>query len=193
MGARRPRPPRAGFAATAVAIVLLVACSSGGSGSGASSTTSAPTTASTTTSATSTSASGPSACPTSGLAVSLTGPEGTAGHLEFQLAFRNTTAVTCTLTGFPGVSFVDADGTQLGVPVPRSSLPTTTVSVGAGATVTAHLQVTDPGVLDCPPSSPAGLRVYPPGQTASVTVPLSGVAVCVSQPGAIDPVVTTAG
>jgi hypothetical protein len=192
MGARRIRSVATIVAAMAIAVSSLVACSSGGSDPGPGPGTTTTTSTSVSTSTTSSGGS-PSPCATSGLALSLTGPEGTAGHFEYQIAFRNTTSATCALTGFPGVSFVDAAGTQLGVPVPRSTLPISTVPVLAGGTVTAHLQVTDPSVLDCPATRPAGLRVFPPGQTASATISLVDVAVCVANPGAIDPVVAPTG
>jgi hypothetical protein len=142
---------------------------------------------------TTTAGAGPGGCATSALAVSLGAPEGTAGHVEHQLAFRNTSAAACTLRGFPGVSFVDAAGTQLGVPATRSSLPVGTVTLAPGATATAHLQVTDPSVLDCPADHPAAVRVYPPGQTAAAAVPAGTMTICARDPGTIDPVVAPAG
>jgi hypothetical protein len=128
------------------------------------------------------------------LSISIGAPEGTAGHLEYQIAFRNSSSASCGLTGFPGVSFVDNAGSQIGVPAARSPLAFSAVTLGAGGTAHAHLQVGDPSALNgCPPASPAAVRVYPPDQTVSADVPVTGMSICPSNPATIDPVKAPGG
>ncbi|HEY2330335.1 MAG TPA: DUF4232 domain-containing protein [Acidimicrobiales bacterium] len=182
-------------AAVAVVVIGLVvwwAIARDDSGGSSNATTTTTTSVGTTTTAPSgsTTSTAPrlGACATSALTISIGAPEGTAGHFEYQIAFRNTSGATCGLTGFPGVSFVDGSGNQVGVPAARSPLSFSTVTLVAGSTADAHLQVTDPSVLDCAPAAPAAVRVYPPDQTAFADVPVTGLSICPSNPGTIDPV-----
>jgi hypothetical protein len=64
------------------------------------------------------------------------------------------------------------------------------VTIAPGATAYAHLAVVDPSVQNCPSASVHDIRVYPPNEIVSLTVPVSGLRVCSSAtPGAtIDPV-----
>jgi hypothetical protein len=94
------------------------------------------------------------------------------------------------MTGFPGVSFLDASGNQIGAPAQRNSLTYSAVTIAPGAIGYAHLAVVDTSVQNCPPATAHDIRVYPPNETASLTVAVSGLQVCSNQvPGAtIDPV-----
>ncbi len=127
-----------------------------------------------TTAATTAAPSGPSACTTTNLTVSLGTPEGTAGSAIYPLHLTNKGTAACTVTGYPGVSFVaPGSGAQVGKPASRSPGSAPTVTLSPGAEATAELQVTD--YLNYPPSScaatpVAGLRVYPPANTASAFV-----------------------
>ncbi len=89
------------------------------------------------------------------------------------LTFRNTGSSTCFLDGHPGVSFVGGgDGRQIGTPAARTG-STRRVTLAAGQTTTAVLQVADAGNYDastCAPTTSDGLRVYPPDSRASVFV-----------------------
>jgi hypothetical protein len=115
-------------------------------------------------------------CATSGLVVWLdTQGDGAAGSVFYHLRFTNLTARACTLTGFPGVSAVDLRGRQLGTPAERDrTTPVRTVRVGAGATVGSVLRIVQAGnfpAAQCRPTMAAGLRVFPPNQTAAKIVP----------------------
>jgi hypothetical protein len=127
-------------------------------------------------------------CATSGLVVWLNVPRGSdyAGGAYYNLEFTNQSGHACTLRGYPGVSAVSLTGSQLGSPAGWGAPATTTVTLASGATASSELQIADTSNfgLECflpgPPPSPghpgrlptaAGLRVYPPNQTASKVVP----------------------
>jgi Protein of unknown function (DUF4232) len=132
----------------------------------------------------------PTTCATAHLALTL-GPQiGSAGHFNYELQLRNVGSVACTMTGFPGVSFLDSSGSQIGVPAQRNTLTYSTVTIAPGATAYAHLAIVDTSVQNCPAAAAHEIRVYPPNETSSLTVALSGLQVCSNQtPGAtIDPV-----
>ena len=102
------------------------------------------------------------------------------------LEFTNLSGHACTLRGYPGVSAVSLNGRQLGSPAGWGTPAATTVRLASGATATADLQIADPGeygnrcLVPPPWQQPwrpgtlpiaAGLRVYPPNQTASTVIP----------------------
>jgi Protein of unknown function (DUF4232) len=115
-------------------------------------------------------------CTTSGLVVWLdTQGDATAGSTYYKLEFTNLSGHACTLLGFPGVSAVDLAGHQLGSGGSRNPSTSHLVTVANGATATAVLRITVAGNFPnstCHRVTAAGLRVYPPNQTASKTIPL---------------------
>jgi hypothetical protein len=133
---------------------------------------------------------GPTTCPTKFLTVLLGPPNGTAGHMNYEISFRNDSASACVMSGYPGVSFLDGSGRQIGVPAQRNSIPHNPVTLAPGATAYAHLAVTDPSVLAGCPAVPAHqIRIYPPNETEPVDIAAGGIAVCARTPGSsIDPV-----
>jgi hypothetical protein len=180
-------------------VLLAAGCSGGGGGPGtgtssapaaaptASSTTAAPTptTSSTTAAPTATatvSGSGggkpaTSRCHTGDLALKPGEAGGAAGTVYQALVFTNTSSRTCTLYGYPGVSWVAGDkGTQVGDPFQRDGThKKVTVTLKPGQAAHTILQLPSAGNYDpaqCKPVSVRGLRVYPPDETASVFVKL---------------------
>jgi hypothetical protein len=100
---------------------------------------------------------------------------GAAGSIYYTLELTNLSGHTCTITGYPGVSAVDLAGHQLGSAASRDAVhaprPATLVN---GATATAVLRIVQAAnypVATCKKTTAAGLRVYPPGQTAAKIVP----------------------
>jgi hypothetical protein len=171
------------------AALLLTACSSSSSPSTtttskASTTTTSPTTTSTTTASTTTSSSPKStSCVTADLTITLGSPNGTAGAIHYVLTYRNAGTSTCTLFGYPGVSFLAAGGSQIGVPAQRTSgIGVTAVTLAPGASGYSSVSVTDPGIPPCSSQGTATqVRVYPPGETHATLVAASGgIAVCSS-------------
>lgn len=118
------------------------------------------------------------ACTTANLSLSLGPPNGAAGSSYYPLHFTNTGSAACTITGYPGVSFVaPGGGQQVGAAATRSGDATPTATLAPGAEATATVQVAsyqnfDPGT--CAPTAVSGLRVYPPGSTTAAYVAFPG-------------------
>src|ERR1700744_2443664 len=126
--------------------------------------------------ATPASAAAPPACQTAGLVVWInTQGNGTAGTTFFTLNFTNLSGHACTLRGFPGVSAVNLRGKTLGKAAARDSGQTVkNVTLTNGHSAHAVLGLVDIGALPtstCPPTTAAGLRVFPPNQKASKVIP----------------------
>lgn len=98
---------------------------------------------------------------------------GAAGSVYRTLVLTNASDRTCTVQGYPGVSFVDAAGAQLGAAADRDGSADVPVTVDPGASVSATLQQTNAQNYgeDCELVPAAGLRVYPPGATDSLILP----------------------
>jgi len=162
--------------------VVALACIALAAGCASSSSTAAPAATTTVTvtssassastpSAGSTSSTSPSACPTSGLKVTQSAPNGAAGHFYVTLVFTNSSAATCTLYGYPGVSLLSAAQKQIGLAAKRSGTTVKQVTLIPGAAASAVLDIVDAlnfPASTCSPVKAAYLRVYPPNQTAPV-------------------------
>jgi hypothetical protein len=209
-GSRRLRA-LVGTTGLAGAIVLaLTGCTGGSGGGGASSapTTSTPTTsassaapasaAPTTSSASPASgasdaaaagpadggtASGAGTCAASSLAGSIVdGGGGGAGSVYLDLALRNTGSASCTLQGWPGVSFV-GDGIGAPAKLDRSGA-NPTVTLAPGQTASAPLRIVQAANLEpgnCTTRQPDGFRVYPPGSKQSLFIASTAYTACRQQ------------
>lgn len=143
------------------AAVVLAGCSS-------SKTSTAPSTGTTNASGAST-----APCATAALAASLGRPDGTAGTIYYPVNLRNTGSSTCTIQGYPGVSFVaGADNHQVGQAAEHDPGSTATVTLSPGQTVSATLGIVNAGNFpdDCQRTPVSGLQITPPGQTASLVI-----------------------
>jgi hypothetical protein len=117
--------------------------------------------------------SGPQACATSALRVSVPTGQGNAaaGSNYYPIVFTNVSGSSCTLYGYPGVSFVTgADGSEIGIPATENPAhPRQLITLAPGQAGHAVLQVADAGnysPADCGMVTARWLRVYPPNQTA---------------------------
>lgn len=122
-------------------------------------------------------------CTVPDLSVSLTAPLGSAGAFHYQLVFKSISSSACTMFGFPGVSFLDSNGRQIGPPAKEASTAARQrVTLAPGADGYATLDVTDPGIPPCAgPETVARIRVYPPGSyVATSAAPVAGMQVCTS-------------
>jgi hypothetical protein len=124
---------------------------------------------------------GVTTCVTSALTLSISGANGAAGSTYETLDLQNSGSVTCTLEGYPGVSYVTGNaGTQVGAAATRDpSSSVVLVTLAPGATATAQLRLIDAGNFDattCQITPVLGFRVYPPNQTAAGFVAASGEA-----------------
>lgn len=122
-----------------------------------------------------------------------------AGTAYRELVFTNKSSGTCTMAGYPGVSFVDSHGAQIGAAVPRMTGAGGLVTLSPGGTSAALIAYHDVYVAtfpDCRPTTAAGIRVYPPDETASLTVS-SALMVCANAAATgtagVSPVTVTAG
>jgi Protein of unknown function (DUF4232) len=116
------------------------------------------------------------ACQTAGLVVWIdTQGNGTAGTIFYTLNFTNLSGHACALRGFPGVSAVNLRGKTLGRAAARDTgQAVRNVTLTNGHTAHAVLGIVDIGALpasSCPPTTAAGLRVFPPNQRASKVIP----------------------
>lgn len=114
------------------------------------------------------------------------GGGGGAGSVYLNLALRNTGSASCTLQGWPGVSFVgDGNGTQIGASatLDRSGAHPT-ITLAAGQTAYAPLRIVQAGNLEpgnCTTQQPDGFRVYPPGSKQSLFVASTAYTACRQQ------------
>lgn len=119
-------------------------------------------------------------CATATLAVSTSSHGAAAGTAYRVVSFKNTSAGTCTLTGYPGVSFLDAKGQQIGAAAGRTPGTTSPVRLAPGESAAALIAYHDVYVSTfpgCQPATAAAIRVFPPNETVSVNLPAT-IQVC---------------
>jgi Protein of unknown function (DUF4232) len=122
--------------------------------------------------------SGPAPCPSSGLQVTLGQGNGAAGSTYYPLDFSNNSGASCTLFGYPGVSFVTGiGGSQIGSAASRNpALPSELITIPPGGVAHATLQVVNAenfAASACHMVTAHWLKVYPPNQTAPLYVSFS--------------------
>ncbi|ASE11334.1 DUF4232 domain-containing protein [Kocuria rhizophila] len=117
-------------------------------------------------------------CSASQLSGTAAPSNGAAGHVIASLTVTNTGSTPCVLSGYPGVSFVDASGAMVGAPASRTESAAAAVTLQPGASTSTSLSITQPGVIGqvCNPHDVTGLRVYPPGSHESLVVSYPGQA-----------------
>lgn len=203
---------RIAVAALLSTAALLVACDTASQSTGGAAAASTPTAAATSASAApvssapaTSSSAAVTMCATSALkaAVNTAKPGAAAGSIYYPLDLTNISGSTCTVFGYPGVSFVTGpSGTLIGRAATRNPVkPATTVTLAPGQVAHATLQVAQAGNYDpaqCKPVTAHWLRIFPPDQTAPLFVSFtttacsarlphsvgSQLAVSVFQPGA---------
>jgi hypothetical protein len=112
-------------------------------------------------------------CSTNQLSLSLGQGQGAAGSAVVPIVFTNTGSTPCTLYGYPGVSFLDGSGKQLGVPATRNGGDEGVVTLAPNGTANSQLQLPDPGnfpAAGCKEKTSARLLVYPPGETSTLSI-----------------------
>ena len=197
MSSTTPKPPRLRVGAMKARVALLgllpfavVGCSNSSSGGGDNTAaTSPPTTASasaspsesptesatpTPTPSFSSTVKATHRCRTTDLQLSLGQGQGVAGASVLTIIFTNVGQRPCTLFGYPGVSFLDPSGAQVGVPATHDGGEEATVTLGQNGSANAQLRVPDPGNYspnDCKSAVSAQIRVYPPGDRTAALLP----------------------
>jgi hypothetical protein len=113
-------------------------------------------------------------CTTAGLVVWTTDGDAAAGSVYRTLQLTNQSGHACALFGYPGVSAVDLHGRAVGAPASRAPGTRSRVTLQNGDTARATLRITQAAnypAATCKRAPAAGVRVYPPGQSASKTIP----------------------
>lgn len=116
-------------------------------------------------------ATGIAACPAEQLSLSITPSGSGAGSTLYTLTLTNNGA-ECDMTGFPGVSLVDAAENQLGAPAKRDGEQAGGV-VQPGESMDFQLRSSNPHIHNCTSVVDSALvKVYPPNDTGWLTAPL---------------------
>jgi hypothetical protein len=118
---------------------------------------------------------GPPTCLASGLQPDLGDSQGTAGTIYQVVVLTNTSAATCSLYGYPGVSFVTGQGgSQIGKPASKNTvIPPALVTLAPGGKADLLLAVHDAGAYSastCKLTKVDWLKIYPPGDYGAVYV-----------------------
>jgi hypothetical protein len=107
-------------------------------------------------------------------------PGGAAGSVYYPVNFTNTSGAPCGLYGYPGMSFVTADGNagqQIGAAAQRNTaFGNLSVRLPADGVAHAWLQIAQAAnypASACQPMTAHWLRVFPPGDTAPSYVGVS--------------------
>ncbi|MGH3229506.1 MAG: DUF4232 domain-containing protein [Streptosporangiaceae bacterium] len=105
---------------------------------------------------------------------------GAAGSAYYPVNFTNTSGAPCGLYGYPGMSFVTAEGNagrQIGAAAQRDpAFKNLSVRLPAGGAAHAWLQIAQAAnypASACQPMTAHWLRVFPPGNTAANYVGVS--------------------
>ncbi len=206
---------RAGTAAILVGTaVLAAACASTGGSTagrtaapssaaatkGAPATPSAPQPGNTSSAPAASPAAGTVACATGHLkATVVTGAGGAAaGSTYYPVNLTNTGSSSCSLFGYPGVSWVTGpSGSQIGRPATRNpAVSASTVVLAPGQTAHVTLQVVDAqnyGKSACQPVTAHWLKIFPPGQYTALYVKFSALTCSAKLPGKLgSPLTVTA-
>ncbi|TCO64507.1 DUF4232 domain-containing protein [Actinocrispum wychmicini] len=131
--------------------------------------------------------SGSGECKAADLTVSVGGGDAAAGTVYRSVVFTNKSDKSCTMQGFPGVSYVTGDdGHQVGPAAVRVGVKGAAITLAPGAKAQAPVGFVQVGNFDpavCRPTSTRGLRIYPPHDTASMFLPLPGNGCAGTPPG----------
>ncbi len=163
---------------TAAAILVatqVTACGSAGQGSASAPGTTTGTGPATSRAPSAAATAAAVACANSTLRPSLRVAGAAAGTAYYTLRLTNISGHSCSVYGYPGVSFVSGvPGHQIGSAAARNPLYSpVTVVLAARATAHALLGVGDAGnypAARCHPATAHALRIFPPGQTAAVEI-----------------------
>jgi Domain of unknown function (DUF4232) len=119
-------------------------------------------------------------CATGNLKAAVVSGEGgaAAGSTYYPVNLTNTGSSSCSLFGYPGVSWVSGpSGSQIGQPATRNPVITpATVVLAPGQTAHVTIQVVDAGNYDkstCQPVTAHWLKIFPPGQFTALYVKFS--------------------
>ena len=113
-------------------------------------------------------------CASSGLTAKVDTAQGgaAAGSVYLPVDFTNTTGSTCTMFGYPGVSFVTSpSGSALGRAATRVPPAATSVTLAPGGVAHAVIRVAQAANYSpsaCVPVTAHWLKIYPPNQFTAI-------------------------
>jgi Protein kinase domain/Protein of unknown function (DUF4232) len=113
----------------------------------------------------------PSPCHTSDFQARLGQQQGGAGQVYLPIILKNISPRTCIVAGYPGVSLLDASNNQIGSPATRSGGAIGTVQLSPGTEASTLLHTTNVGFGPPCVGPSASIRIYPPGEVASLVAP----------------------
>lgn len=126
-------------------------------------------------------------CKVADLSLALGGGDSAAGTTYRAIVFTNKGSRTCTIQGFPGVSYVTGDdGHQVGTSAKRTGTKGAVITLKPGESAFADVgfvQVRNFDEAQCKPTETRGLRVYPPHEYDSMFLPNPGLGCAGSPPG----------
>lgn len=126
-------------------------------------------------------------CKVADLKLSFGGGDSAAGTTYRALVFTNKGNRTCTIQGFPGVSYVAGDdGHQVGPAAFRNGKKGPVVTLKPGGTAFADIgfvQVANFDPAACKPTAVRGLRIYPPHEFNSMFIEAAGTGCAATPPG----------
>jgi hypothetical protein len=111
-------------------------------------------------------------CHTNELAASLGPQDAAAGNIYIPLILKNTSTRPCVVAGYPGVSLLDASGSQIGAPAARETgFPVADVKLAAGASASTALHTANQGIAPGGCLTPsAKVRVFPPNELDAIEI-----------------------
>jgi hypothetical protein len=109
-------------------------------------------------------------CQSTHLALQAGQSEGAAGSTIATFILRNAGTTPCALAGFPGVSFLNSSGVQMGAAATRQGTAAARFIVQPGQVASFQVQIAVAGCTTNTPQSTT-IRVYPPNQTAALEAP----------------------
>jgi len=126
-------------------------------------------------------------CKVADLSLRLGGGDAAAGTTYRAIVFTNKGARTCTIQGFPGVSYVAGDdGHQVGPAAFRTGEKGAVITLKPGDSAFADVGFVQVGNFDpavCKPTEVRGLRIYPPHDFDSMFLANPGTGCAGTPPG----------
>ncbi|MGI8664935.1 MAG: DUF4232 domain-containing protein [Jatrophihabitans sp.] len=119
-------------------------------------------------------------CRTSSLALSAGALEHAAGSAYLTYYLRNTGRTSCRMFGFPGVSYLDAQGRIIQRPAERDTVRPLAFMLAPGVRAQFVVRTSDPAIPGTGCSTAwhtTRIQVYPPNQTTRLVAP-SSLQVC---------------
>jgi hypothetical protein len=125
--------------------------------------------------ATTASPTGTTRCHTGDLQASVRTTDNPSGHIGLSIVFTNVSTHSCTMFGYPGVSFLTGGGVQVNDPAQRSTGEggSILVPLAPGAKAHADLLLVDTANFppaSCKPVTTATIRVFPPDETQDILI-----------------------